>query len=105
VFFRHLLLLLIVNGQIFEDASSFRGELKILARQTVESEYSLFFPIDVGHNSRDALQYTTEQVEFYLENGRFLRGKELDAEVNASALLTVYLTIGTITGAYNEHST
>ena len=80
-FSHYLLLLLNVNGQVFEDASSFRGELKTLARQTIESEYDLFISYGIGHNSSDALRYTAERVRFYLEKGKFLRDEEADTEV------------------------
>lgn len=65
---------------VFEDASSFRGDLKTLARQIVETEYDIFFPTDVGHNSQGALQYTTERIRLYLHRGRFLRDENVDAE-------------------------
>jgi hypothetical protein len=105
VFSPHILPILIVYGQIFEDASSFHGELKTLSRQIVESEYDIFFPFDTRHNSRDAMQYTAEHVEFYLEKGMFLRDEVLDTEVIVSVLTDLYLTITTMTGTYKKHPT
>ncbi|KAN0111297.1 hypothetical protein V8E52_008672 [Russula decolorans] len=63
---------------VFKDTSRFHGELKMLARQIIKTEYDIFFLEDVGHNSRDALQYTVEHVESYLEKGTFLRDEEFD---------------------------
>lgn len=76
-----------------------------MARRFVEADYDIFFPFDEGHNSRDALQYTANSVEEYLEEGRFLRAEAVDTEVNVSALTDLYLTIGIMTGAYEKHST
>ena len=56
-----------------------------VARKIVESEYDIFFPRDVGHNSLDAQKYTADQVDFYLKNGTFLRDEKKDAEVNVSS--------------------
>jgi hypothetical protein len=56
----------------------------MLARQIIKTEYDIFFLEDVGHNSRDALQYTVEHVESYLEKGTFLRDEEFDGMVNVS---------------------
>jgi hypothetical protein len=78
----HLPLLLIDCDQVFEETSTFRGEMKTLARQIVESEYDIFVPVDVGHNSEDAVQYTADRVEHYLAKGRFLRDVNFDAEVS-----------------------
>jgi hypothetical protein len=99
-------MLLTINGQVFEEASTFREELKMLARQVVESEYSIFFPIDVGHNSDDASQYTAQNVEVYLEKGRFLRDDGFDAEVLVNVFFPLHFTteMMTRTGAYKKHS-
>ena len=76
-----VLVSLFLIGQVFKDASSFHGELKMLVRQIVAAEYDIFIPDGVSHNSIDALRYTVNQVEFYLEKGRFLRDENLDSEV------------------------
>lgn len=68
-------------------------------------EYDIFFPIDQGHNSDDALRYTAERVEYYLKKGMFLRGEELDAKVNVSTTFYLFFTIGKMAGTYKEHST
>lgn len=67
--------------QIFEDASSYRGELKKAARVIVESNYDLFVPICISHNSQDAIMFTVKRVESLLEKGVFLRAEERDADV------------------------
>jgi hypothetical protein len=79
----HYSLTTLINcDQVFEETSTFRGEMKTLARQIVESEYDIFVPVDVGHNSEDAVQYTADRVEHYLTKGRFLRDVNFDAEVS-----------------------
>jgi hypothetical protein len=70
---------------LLEYASNFREELKVLARTTVKSEYSLFYPPDVGHNSAEALNYTARKVELYLAYGKFLQDEEKDIQVNVSS--------------------
>jgi hypothetical protein len=71
----------------------------------VRTQYDIFFPPDVGHNSCDALQYTAQSIELYLEKGKFLRGDEPDTKVNVSTT-HLYFTIGTMmTGVFEKHST
>lgn len=69
---------------MYEDLSSFRGDLKSRARAVVESEYGLFIDPSISHNSNDAIRYTVDRVKFLLNKGTFLRAEELDSEVSAS---------------------
>ena len=59
----------------------FLEDLKILARTVVETEYGLFIDADIGHNSNDAIQFTSDRVDYLLEKGKCLHAEEKDIKV------------------------
>jgi hypothetical protein len=77
---------------VYEDLSSFRGDIKNRARAIVESEYGLFIDLSVPHNSDDAIRHTVDRVKFLLDKGTFLRAEELDSAVSASEIPRTFLT-------------
>jgi hypothetical protein len=78
-FFHHLLLLLIVNDQVFEDASRFHGELKMLARQIIKTEYDISFWKMLGITLEMHCNIPSNVLNPTLKKGHFLEMKNLMA--------------------------
>ena len=59
--------------QIWEDSSSFRGELKKCAREVVRLLYNLFPDGENEYTPKEYIQHIKEAIENLLRNGNFMR--------------------------------